>query len=94
MAKVKAVFQNNIFQDNAFQDNTWGEYVFLFFPLIIFEIIVASLPTIAFFASISNHEFSISLFLMNLDIFVGLIRTINYKVNFIFNLHKNSYSVT
>ena len=30
--------------------------MFLFFPLIIFETIVASLPTTAFFASISNHE--------------------------------------
>ena len=28
MAKVGAVFQNNVFQDNAFQDNTWGGYVF------------------------------------------------------------------
>ena len=24
MAKIAAVFQNNVFQDNAFQDNTWG----------------------------------------------------------------------
>mgnify|MGYP000715784781 CR=1 FL=1 len=37
----------------------------VFFPLIIFEIIVANLPTTAFFASISNHELVISDFLTN-----------------------------
>ena len=24
MAKVKAIFQDNVFQNDAFQDNTWG----------------------------------------------------------------------
>ena len=53
--------------------------MFLFFPLIIFDIIVASLPTTAFEASISYQMLDNSLFFKNLDIIAGLILYIVIK---------------
>ena len=50
-----------------------GGKVVLFFPLMIFDIIDANLPTTAFFASISYHVEDNWSFLMNFVIVPGLI---------------------
>ena len=56
-----------------------GVNVVLFLPLIIFDIIVANLPTTAFFASISNQKSSIDLF--KILSFAGINTIYNHKSN-------------